>query len=116
MPDNQLYSFPAPPTAESSEWHGSPMGVSNIITRTKGRTAVHNKIVDATPGLLEKLLKSAHDHIDRIAGKEKVHQHDVVIHGIRVRATTNSQHLYDFWKDNWYSPEEWSHLTGQAPP
>ncbi len=92
------------------------MGLSNTITRTKGRTAVHNKTVDATPGLLEKLLKTAHDHIERNLGKEAVHLHDVMIHGIRVRATTNSRHLIDFWKDNWSSLEEWRNLTGQVPP
>ncbi len=116
MPDEPLYVFPHPPSAETCEWPGSAIGVSNTITRTKGRTAVHNKTVDATPGLYEKLLKSAHDHLDQIAGREPVFAHDVVIHGIRVRATTNSPHLHDFWVDNWYSLEEWARLTGQAPP
>lgn len=116
MSEDALYHFPPAPTPSLSEWPGSPMGISNTITRTKGRTAVHNKTVDATPGLIEKLLKSAHGHLNLIAGQEAIHQHDVIIHGIRVRATTNSQHLYDFWADNWYSLEEWSRLTGQAPP
>lgn len=116
MPEESLYIFPPPPAPGLSEWPGSPMGVSNTITRTKGRTAVHNKTVDATPGLLAKLLRSAHDHLDGIAGKETICQHDVMIHGIRVRATTNSPHLYDFWVDNWYSPNEWQQLTGHAPP
>ncbi len=116
MPDEPLYVFPDPPSAETSEWPGSAIGVSNTITGTKGRTAVHNKTVDATPGLYEKLLKSAHDHLDRIAGRQGVFAHDVVIHGIRVRATTNSPHLHEFWVDNWYSPEEWARMTGQAPP
>lgn len=92
------------------------MGVSNTITRTKSRTAVHNKTVDATPGLLEKLLKSAHDHMNSMGGRNSIFQHDVVIHGIRVRASTNSQHLYDFWVDNWYSLEEWRNASGQEPP
>ncbi len=111
-----LYTFPPAPSPESAEWPGTPMGVSNTITRTKGRTAVHNKVVDATPGLLDKLLKSAHDHLDRIAGKQGIHEHDVMIHGIRVHAITNSTHLYDFWVDNWYSLDEWRRLTGHAPP
>ncbi len=116
MPDEPLYNFPPPPSPGLSEWPGSPMGVSNTITRTKGRTTVHNKTVDATPGLLDKLLKSAHDHLNAIAGKEPVFSKDVVIHGIRVRATTNSQHLHDFWMDNWYGLDEWQHLTGHPPP
>ncbi|MHB8656041.1 MAG: hypothetical protein ACYDA9_19450 [Terriglobia bacterium] len=115
MPDETLFSFPPPPSPDSSEWPGSPIGFSNVITRTKGRTALHNKTVDATPGLLEKLLKSVHDHLNQIVGKEAIYEHDVVIHGIRVRAITNSQHLYDFWADNWYGLDEWSRLTGQPP-
>src|SRR2546422_5090550 len=116
MDDQPLYTFPSPPSPDSSEWPGSPLGVSNVITRTKGRTAVHDKSVDATPGLIERLLKSAHNHLGRIDGKEPAYTHDVVIHGIRVRARTNSPHLFDFWVDNWYSLEEWQRRTGLAPP
>ncbi len=115
MDEDNLYTFPPAPDAELSEWPGSPLGVSNTITRTKGRTAVHNKTVDATPGLYDKLVKSAHDHIQRV-GPGAAPTHDVVIHGIRVRATTNSAHLHDFWVDNWYGVEEWARLTGQAAP
>src|SRR5574340_61363 len=116
MADDAFYSFPQPAAAELSEWPGSPIGASNTVTRTKGRTARHNKIVDATPGLLERLVKNAHDHMNLIVGEEGLFQHDVVIHGVRVRATTTSPHLYDFWVENWYSPEEWRQATGQAPP
>ena len=116
MPETPLYKFPPPPAPDASEWPGTPVGPSNTITRTKGRTAVHNKTVDATPGLLEKLLSSAHNHIERARGKELIFQDDVIIHGVRVRATTNSPHLRDFWIDNWYGVEEWRRLTGQAPP
>lgn len=115
MTDGPLYSFPPPPASDLCEWAGTALGVSNTITRTKTRTAVHNKTVDATPGLLEKLLKRAHEHVGRIAGSERAHPRDVIIHGIRVRALTNSRHLLDFWKDNWYSPEEWETATGQRP-
>ena len=116
MSVDSLYTFPDAPAPELTEWSGSPVGVSNTITRTKGRTAVHNKTVDATPGLLDRLLDSAHRHLNAIEGREPVYQHDVMIHGVRVRATTNSRHLYDFWADNWYSLNEWKNLTGQAPP
>ncbi len=114
--EGSLYRFPPPDRPELSEWPGTPLGLSNVITRTKGRTKQHNKVVDATPGLLEKLLKSVHDHMDRIVGIEPLHSHDVIIHGIRVRATSNSAHLHDFWVDNWYSPDEWRSLSGQEPP
>ena len=116
MGTDALYSFPDPPSRDLSEWPGTPLGFSNTVTRTKGRTAVHNKIVDATPGLLDKLLKSARDHLNLIVGEQPIYQDDVVIHGIRVRATTNSEHLHDFWVENWYSPSEWQSFTGQAPP
>jgi hypothetical protein len=116
MSDASLYVFPPPPEPGLCEWPGTPLGVSNIITRTKGRTAVHDKTVDATPGLLDRLLKSAHDHLERIAGRQPIYQHDVIIHGLRVRATTNSRHLYEFWVDNWYSLEEWQKATNLQPP
>ena len=116
MSETLLYDFPAPPAPDASEWPGTPVGPSNIITRTKGRTAVHNKTVDATPRLLDKLLVSARNRIDRAQDKEPIFEHDVIIHGVRVRATTNSPHLRDFWVDNWYGVEEWQRLTGQTPP
>lgn len=116
MPADPLFTFPSSTGPGASEWAGTAIGFSNTITRTKGRTAVHNKTVDATPGLLEKLLKSAHDHLNQIVGNEGIFEHDVIIHGIRVRACTNSRHLFDFWKDNWYGLDEWKRLTGQAPP
>ena len=114
MASKDLYFFPPASSPKLAEWPGTPLGVSNTITRTKSRTAQNNKTVDATPGLLEKLLKSAHDQLAR-TGTAAVFIHDVVIHGIRVRATTNSAHLAEFWKDNWYSVDEWRSLTGQAP-
>src|SRR3989304_268080 len=49
-------------------------------------------------------------------GPPPVFAHDVIIHGVRVRATTDSSHLHDFWVDNWYSPEEWRTITGMTPP
>ena len=109
-----LYVFPSPPGPDAAEWAGSPIGETNTITRTKGRTAVHNKAVDETPGLLEKLLGSAREKMD--SDPSKVSTHDVMIHGIRVHATMNSAHLFDFWVDNWYSLEEWTRLTGQKVP
>jgi hypothetical protein len=98
------------------EWPGTPIGAANCITRTKTRTAVHDKSVDEKPGLRDGLVNAAVAHLTRRAGSEEVYRHDVVIHGVRVRATTNSAHLYDFWVDNWYSPEEWKTITGLTPP
>jgi hypothetical protein len=108
-----LYTFPSPPDATSPEWPGTPIGAKNTITRTKGRTLVHDKTVDAKPGLFKRLLANAFEHI--ATAKETTHSHDVVIHGLRVRAITNSEHLIGYWKDNWYGVDEWQRITGKKP-
>lgn len=109
------YTFGSPPFAGAVEWAGVPIGASNTVTQTKGRTRVHDKVVDKTPGKLEKLVDSATKTIGK-ANPQNALQHDVIIHGIRVRAMTNSPHLYDYWMDNWYSVPEWRDQTGQTPP
>ena len=86
-----LYTFPSAPDATSPEWPGTPIGAKNTITRTKGRTLVHDKTVDAKPGLFKRLLANAFEHI--ATARETTYSHDVVIHGLRVRAITNSDHL-----------------------
>src|SRR5881409_842814 len=108
-----LYTFPQAPDASSPEWPGTPIGPKNTITRTKGRTLVHDKTVDAKPGLFKRLLASAFEHI--ATAKETTHSHDVVIHGLRVRAITNSEHLIGYWRDNWYGTDEWLRITGKGP-
>ncbi|HKC91773.1 MAG TPA: hypothetical protein VKE23_10655, partial [Candidatus Limnocylindria bacterium] len=108
-----LYTFPSAPDATSPEWPGTPIGAKNTITRTKGRTLVHDKTVDAKPGLFRRLLANAFEHI--ATAKETTYSHDVVIHGLRVRAITNSEHLIGYWKDNWYGVDEWQRITGQKP-
>ena len=113
---DEVYAFPHAPSPEAMEWAGTPIGAGNCITRTKTRTAVHDKSVDEKPGLRDALVNAAVNHLTRQAGHDDVYRHDVVIHGVRVRATTNSLHLYDFWVDNWYSPEEWKTITGLTPP
>ncbi len=115
-PQEELkYTFRLPPQAGAVEWPGAPIGASNTVTRTKGRTKGNDKVVDKTPGKLEKLLNSAAGAIRKSQPQNPL-QHDVVIHGLRVRAVTNSPHLIDYWMDNWYSVSEWEDLTGQTPP
>lgn len=114
MPDQ--YTFPTAPSPDAIEWPGTPIGASSIITRTKTRTAVYDKSIDRIEGRRDALVDAAVGHITRRAGKEALFRNDVVIHGVRVRATTNSEHLHDFWIDNWYSPEEWNAATGLVPP
>ena len=110
------YTFPPAPSSDAIEWPGTLIGAGNVITRTKTRTAVHDKSIDRIEGRRDALVDAAVGHITRRAGKEPLFRNDVVIHGVRVRATTNSLHLRDFWGDNWYSPEEWKAATGLVPP
>jgi hypothetical protein len=111
-----LFSFPRPPSSEAIEWPGEPLGRSNVITRTRSRTKLHDKTIDATPGRREHLFNAAIAHLVRHR-ETAAFLHDVVIHGLRVRAITNSSHLNQFWRDNWFSPEEWTKVTGfPAPP
>ncbi|TMG32976.1 MAG: hypothetical protein E6H94_11275, partial [Chloroflexi bacterium] len=106
-----LYTFPGPPDAVSPEWPGTPIGAKNTVTRTKGRTAVHDKTVDRKPGLFRRLIANA---VESIASSgQRTYAHDVVIHGLRVRAITNSEHLIGYWKDNWYGVDEWLRITGK---
>jgi hypothetical protein len=105
-----LYSFPTSEDAMAPEWAGTPIGAKNTITRQKGRTPVHDKTVDQKPGLFKRLLASSFEHI--AGSKQPTYSHDVVIHGLRVRAITNSEHLIGYWRDNWFSPKEWVDRTG----
>ncbi len=110
------FTFPPPPNPHTPEWPGTPIGAGNTITRTKTRTAVHDKGIDRIEGRRDELVAAAVEHIVRHAGKEPLALHDVIIHGVRVRAITNSAHLHAMWVLNWYSPEEWQTITGLTPP
>jgi hypothetical protein len=115
--EKELFTFPGPPGDGSVvEWEGTPVGESNVLTRTKSRTQVHDKAIDAKPGRYEELLGSAQRYMTSEEGKRSTRTHDVVVHGIRVRAHTNSDHLIDFWVDNWFSPEEWKQASGRDAP
>ena len=109
-PDKTLYSFPSSDDAMAPEWPGTPIGAKNTITRQKGRTPIHDKVVDEKAGLFKRLLASSFEHI--AGSKAPTYSHDVVIHGMRVRAITNSEHLIGYWRDNWFSPSEWADRTG----
>lgn len=111
-----LYTFPPVPSPDAIEYPGSPIGAGDTISRTKGRTALHDKTIDRIEGRRDGLVNAAVAHLTKRAGAEPLFRHDVIIHGIRVRATTNSAHLHDFWVDNWYSPEEWKAVTDLTPP
>jgi len=105
----EAFVFPAPPAPDIEEWPGNPIGASNTITRTKTRTAVHNKALDETPARRDALIDTARQHA---ASSGRIYQHDVVIHGLKARAITNRAHLYDYWVDNWFSLADWKERTG----
>jgi len=114
--ERELFTFPAPADPAAVEWPGTPIGEANILTRTKSRTSVSDKAVDAKPGRYEELLGSATRYMESDEGKAHTRVHDVLVHGIRVRAHTNSDHLIDFWVDNWFDPTEWKRATGRDAP
>ncbi len=113
MPES--FTFLPAPSSDAIEWSGTSIGAANCITRTKTRTVVHDKSIDRQEGRRDALVNATVAFITRQAG-QPVYRHDVIIHGVRVRATSNSAHLYDFWVDNWYSPAEWKAITGLTPP
>lgn len=104
MPERAI--FPRARAEHESEWPGTQIGLSNIVTRC--RAPVSNSDLDVETGRFERLLASAKR---RMAGR-RLFIHDAAIHGLRVRVHTNSHHLADFWRRNWYSVEEWRERTG----
>ncbi|MBI2247374.1 MAG: hypothetical protein HYU65_05525 [Armatimonadetes bacterium] len=110
---SETFTFPPASSPDAIEWAGTPIGAANCITRTRTRTAVHDKSIDRLEGRRDALVNAAVSFVTR-KGKP-LYRHDVIIHGVRVRATTNSAHLHDFWVDNWYSPDEWKSITGLLP-
>jgi hypothetical protein len=92
-----------------SETPGTLIGQSNVMTRLRARVTP-GPDPDATPGLYERL----HTHATRgIEGRESF-IHDAVILGKRVRLFSNSHHLADFWRENWWNETEWRQATGQV--
>jgi len=113
---DRLYTFPPSPTPDAVEWPGESIGRTNVITRTRTRTRLHDKTIDDVPGRREHLVNTAIAYIAQNGQRDPTSLHDVVIHGVRVRAITNSDHLIQFWRENWYSLGEWQQATGLVPP
>ncbi|MDO8691205.1 MAG: hypothetical protein Q7R39_14560 [Dehalococcoidia bacterium] len=109
--EDKGYYFPSGPDPDATEWEGSPIGIRNTITRTKGRTSVADKTLDRDPEKRDRLIARVLAYIED-NGKDVCRQ-DVIIHGVRVRAISNSDHLCDFWPENWFSPEQWAQATGR---
>src|SRR3989442_12098833 len=53
---SELFTFPPAPSPDAIEWPGDPIGPSNTITRSKTRTAVHDKTIDRLTGRRDALV------------------------------------------------------------
>lgn len=94
-----------------SETPGTLIGLSNVMTRARGRAAAGPDL-DADPALRERLRTRARRALE---GRES-YIHDAVLLGRRIRLFSNSHHLGDFWKENWPGEADWKAATGQAIP
>jgi hypothetical protein len=94
-----------------SETPGTLIGLSNVLTQASARGAT-GPDPDADPALRERLRTHA---LRAIEGRESF-IHDAVVLGKRVRLFTNSHHLADFWRENWFSEGDWKEATGQTVP
>jgi len=105
------YWFPSPPIKGAFEWDGSLVGNRNIITAEKGRVASKDKTLHRQPEKYLRIKNLAQKFVEERRGAIMIR--DAIIHGVRVRMFTNSEHHCDFWVHNWFSPEEWKQATGK---
>lgn len=108
-----LYDSFLKPQWPGVEQLGAPIGESNALTKTKSRTEKHNKTTDNDPVLRQELKDAAETFLRN--GSSGVREHEVIIHGVRVSAITNSEHLGEFWPKNWYSIPEWREFSSRIP-
>ncbi|HLY75003.1 MAG TPA: hypothetical protein VKU80_12860 [Planctomycetota bacterium] len=94
-----------------SETPGTLIGQSNVMTRLRARVSP-GPDPDGSAALLERVKTRATRGIE---GRESF-IHDAVILGKRVRLFSNSHHLADFWRENWWTEGEWREATGQSVP
>lgn len=94
----------------SCETPGVRIGLSNILTRTRGR--VPRGPDPASDASLRDRLRT---HARRALEGREAYIHDAVLFDRRVRLFTNSFHLADFWKENFFSEAEWRARVGTPP-
>jgi len=105
------YFFPPPPFVGAFEWKAEGPGPSATITKMKGRTASKDKSLHKQLEKYSRIRQKAADFISKM--RDSMRTGDAIIHGIGARVLTNSEHLYDFWTENWFSREEWQVRTGE---
>jgi hypothetical protein len=91
-----------------SETAGTLIGLSNVMTQLHARVSP-GADPDASADLYERIRTNA---VRAIEGRESF-IHDAVVLGKRVRLFSNSHHLADFWRENWWTEAEWRATTGQ---
>jgi hypothetical protein len=91
-----------------SESPGTLIGLSNVLTKAHARVSM-GLDPDSNGALLERLRTHAARAIE---GRESF-IHDAVVLGKRIRLFSNSHHLADFWRDNFWTEQEWKEATGQ---
>ena len=90
---------------------GTLLGLSNVMTGLRVRVTP-----GADPDTSAPILERLRAHAARgLEGKESF-IHDAVVLGKRVRLFSNSHHLADFWRENWWTEHEWRAATGQTVP
>jgi len=99
-----FFSSVAQMTTIPFEYEGTKIGVSNTITSVK------KSFIDSPANMIdidEIILERMYAHIKVIEEREKLFFCDAIIHGVRVRLTTNSKHLSEFFSDNYFTPKEY---------
>jgi hypothetical protein len=91
-----------------NECLGTLIGLSNIVTRPRARVA-SGPDLDSAAALRERLRTRA---LRALEGRESYIE-DAIVAGRRIRLFTNSHHLADFWKENFFSPADELARTGR---
>jgi hypothetical protein len=87
---------------------GALIGLSNIVTRSRTRVAPGPDL-DRALSLRDRLRTRA---LRALEGRESYIE-DAVVAGRRIRLFSNSHHLADFWKENFFSPADELSRTGR---
>lgn len=100
------------PWSARTELPGVLLGTSNVLIRARGPAPRIEPDLDANPRRREEVWESCR----RAMEGPELFIEDAIVHGVRIRLTTNSFHVADFWKENWHNPLDWRARTGFEPP
>ncbi len=83
------------------------------MTSTTGRVSDAHKTMDESPSELAHIVELCSRHLEESTSTVRL---EAVIHGVRVALVTNSVHLADLFRDNWFSVEQWEGSTTNPAP